>query len=195
MEDLVIRGSGTSRYIKSNVASNITFQEFINKLRAGTLTIDLAGINVDGITQLGTPLNKANLLTDATAALVQAFALSTDPPSTPNEALAALTLRTAKIVTGSYVGTGTWGPSHPTSVSIDFEPKVFMIQYGAYLGILIYGNSSIWVQSGSNWWGLPTTYSSTAKTLSWYYYTTTEGDWSMMQFNMQGYTFNWIAIG
>ena len=33
----------------------------------------------------------------------------------------------AKIVTGSYVGTGTYGESNPNSVTFDFEPKLFCV--------------------------------------------------------------------
>ena len=33
----------------------------------------------------------------------------------------------AKIQTGSYVGTGTYGASNPCSLTFDFEPKLILI--------------------------------------------------------------------
>ena len=70
MTDLVIKGTGNSRYLKS--ISNFltqypTYTDFVAALVAGTLPIDFNGINSAGIQTQGTPLNKANLLKDATA--------------------------------------------------------------------------------------------------------------------------------
>lgn len=69
MKDFVPLGSGDSRYLKS--VSNFktlypTFEAFSNALIEGTLPIDLNGVNPSGVAQMGTPLNKANLLADAT---------------------------------------------------------------------------------------------------------------------------------
>lgn len=69
----------------------------------------------------GTPINKATLLTDATATLLE---LTGNP--TVNAALAKLGER-AKIAVGYYVGTGTWGQSNPTRITFDFDPKVVII--------------------------------------------------------------------
>lgn len=70
MQDLVIKGTGNSRYLKS--ISNFltqypTYADFVSALVAGTLPIDLNGINSAGVTTIGTPLNKNNLLKDSTA--------------------------------------------------------------------------------------------------------------------------------
>ena len=70
MTDLVIKGTGNSRYLKS--VSNFltlypTYADFVSALVAGTLPVDFNGINSAGIQTQGTPLNKANLLKDATA--------------------------------------------------------------------------------------------------------------------------------
>lgn len=72
MTDGVIKGTGNSRYLKS--VSNFktlypTYDDFAAALVAGTLPIDLKGINSSGWSTQGTPLTKANLLTDSTAAL------------------------------------------------------------------------------------------------------------------------------
>lgn len=70
MEDGIIKGTGNSRYMKS-VADFLTrypnYEAFAQALMTGTLPFDLNGINPEGWTQQGTPLNKANLLTDLTA--------------------------------------------------------------------------------------------------------------------------------
>lgn len=67
MTDQIIKGTGNSRYLKSSIASDTTWESALSQLRAGTFPIDLNGINADGIQQQGTPLNKANLLSDETA--------------------------------------------------------------------------------------------------------------------------------
>ena len=84
-------------------------------------------VRADSPTQEGTPLNKDSLLKDATAAL-----LGGDSSMLPDEALVILkTLvdnaqtsadEKAKIQTGSYVGTGTYGTANPCSLTFDFEP-------------------------------------------------------------------------
>ncbi len=73
MIDGIINENGNSRYLRS-VANLLTlyptYEDFAAALVAGTLPIDLAGINEDGWATLGTALNKANLMSDATAALL-----------------------------------------------------------------------------------------------------------------------------
>ena len=67
MKDLIPKGTGDSRTLKSNISANTTFTEFLSMLRSGTLPIDIGAINAGGVQQMGTPLNKENLLTDETA--------------------------------------------------------------------------------------------------------------------------------
>ena len=54
---------------------------------AGIFPVDFNGINKDGWTQLGTPLNKANLLSDT---VISTLGLSTGANSTPNDAFNVL---------------------------------------------------------------------------------------------------------
>lgn len=72
MTDMVINGTGNSRFLKS-VANFMTlyptYEDFAQALIAGTLPIDLNGINPTGVQTTGTKLNKASLLKDDTAAL------------------------------------------------------------------------------------------------------------------------------
>nr|WP_326184282.1 hypothetical protein [uncultured Oscillibacter sp.] len=69
MKDSVIKGTGNSRYLKS-IADFLTqyptYQDFAAALAAGTLPIDLNGINPEGFHQVGDALDKENLLQDET---------------------------------------------------------------------------------------------------------------------------------
>lgn len=88
MQDGVIKGTGNSRYLKSIAAfltQYPTYEAFAAALAAGTLPIDLNGINETGWETLGTALNKANLLQDATAAL---YGLGSD--AVPDDVLSYL---------------------------------------------------------------------------------------------------------
>lgn len=84
MKDMIPKGTGNSRYLRS--VSNFkaiypTYDDFVNALVAGNLPVDFNGINEAGIQQVGTSLNKANLLTDEVARQV---GLRTADP-TPND--------------------------------------------------------------------------------------------------------------
>lgn len=88
MNDALIKGTGNSRYLKSVenfLALYPTYESFAEAMAAGTLPVDFNGINSLGWNQLGTALNKANLLSDAVAALF----VDSDV-SVPNDAFAAL---------------------------------------------------------------------------------------------------------
>lgn len=76
MIDSVLKGTGNSRFLKSAVPAGTSWADALAMLQAGTFPIDFNGINTEGFQQVGTPLNKANLLKDATAAQIDL------PPST-----------------------------------------------------------------------------------------------------------------
>lgn len=93
MQDAIALGTGNSRYLKSVsgfLSLYPTYEAFVEALVAGTLPIDLNGVNADGWAQQGTPLDKASLLTDATAALVD---LGSE--ATVNDVLAVLANKAA----------------------------------------------------------------------------------------------------
>lgn len=133
MKDMIPKGTGNSRFLRS--VSNFktiypTYDDFVNALMAGDLPVDFNGINEAGIQQVGTSLNKANLLTDETATALGLT--STDP--TVNEAFGRLNQHLTdveadgvKIEVGSYVGTNKYGESNPNSLTFSFVPKLFMI--------------------------------------------------------------------
>lgn len=74
MQDTVIKGNGRSRIIKGPADMPATYEEWRAQVMAGTAQLDVS-VNPDttesgGISKLGTPLDKANLLTDETATLL-----------------------------------------------------------------------------------------------------------------------------
>ena len=103
-------------------------------------TFDL--VRADQPTQEGTPLNKASLLKDATAALygLPNTAVPDDVLSkikTLIDSANANANTKARIATGSYTGTGTYGSNNPNSLTFEFEPKLVFI-----------GPTTEYVQSG-----------------------------------------------
>ena len=82
MKDMVPKGTGNSRYLKS--VSNFmtlypTYADFVAALVAGTLPVDFNGINSAGCNEVGTPLNKESLLTDATLAKLGVDIVGAEP--------------------------------------------------------------------------------------------------------------------
>ena len=113
MQDGIIKGTGNSRYLKS-IADFLTqyptYNDFAAALAAGTLPIDLNGINETGWDQLGTALNKANLLSDETAE-----ALGLPNTAVPDEAISEC----IAIQYGTYLGTGTLiDQSNPIEINL-----------------------------------------------------------------------------
>jgi hypothetical protein len=86
MIDSVLKGTGNSRFLKSAVPAGTSWADALAMLQAGTFPIDFNGINAEGFQQVGTPLNKANLLKDATAAQI-----GLPPSTTPDGMFQALT--------------------------------------------------------------------------------------------------------
>lgn len=138
MTDGIIKGTGNSRYLKS-VANALTLypthESLMEALAAGTLPIDLNGINPAGWTTQGMALNKANLLTDA---LCNALGIST--ASTPTQAMEKLRQMTSNATVGvnksltyeigSYVGTTTNFDNTKNStitINLSVEPVLFFI--------------------------------------------------------------------
>ena len=68
MENLVPLGTGNSRLMKSNIPASTTLAQLIQMLNNGTFPYDIGPLNLAGISQQGTPLNKATLFSDQTMA-------------------------------------------------------------------------------------------------------------------------------
>ena len=164
----------------------------------------------DQPTQAGTQLNKNSLLKDDTAAL---YGLGSD--AVPDDVLAMLKPLVdsaqnsadarAKIQAGSYVGTGTYGESHPNSLTFDFEPVMMAFfaadgtlsqgryQYYDYPHIATLQSLTTNYQPGCffNYGGslFLVKKSSDGKTIYWY------TDSAIFQLNESGKTYKYIAIG
>ncbi len=82
MKNTVIKGDGTSRKIKAPSDMPTTFGDWRAQLLAGSATFDIA-LNADGCETVGTPLSKANLLSDTTETALE---LTSEEP-TVDEAL------------------------------------------------------------------------------------------------------------
>lgn len=115
MIDSVLKGTGNSRFLKSAVPAGTSWADALAMLQAGTFPIDFNGINTEGFQQVGTPLNKANLLKDATAAQI-----GLPPSTTPDgmfQALAALAGVTYVMVVGGVIVTATRGEETKTATA------------------------------------------------------------------------------
>lgn len=156
--------------------------------------------------QEGTKLNKANLLTDETVAKIWPNASERPADPTPNEALAALASAIAsgaKIQTGSYVGTGTYGQANPCSLTFDFVPEYWSI-YALGMGeafsdslqnFFPFGATrNIRLQSTQGGSTISNSVTYNEKTVTWY--DTTFGQTSPSgQLNNEGWTYYYMAIG
>ena len=172
MQNGIIKGTGNSRYLKS--ISNFltqypTYQDFVAALVAGTLPIDLNGINETGWDQLGTALNKANLLSDDTVLLYGDSVKTKAMPDTVFNLLSKSVLHNGSVfynvndeqiniaeyvhVVGSYSGRGASTSSTPVYQLIDlgFQPiavlvipvnYVWTLENGYYAGFTIQGRST-----------------------------------------------------
>lgn len=157
MQDQIIKGTGNSRFLKSSIPENITFEQFVSLLRAGIFPVDFNGLNDAGIEQLGTPINKTTLLKNST---VTKLGLTGNDFTdvTVDDALAELSLfaqlkagevsgsttdvniysRSLNmefpmpyVISGTYVGTGTAGSANPTVINYGGEitPKAIIVQH------------------------------------------------------------------
>ena len=100
----------------------------------------------------------------------------------------------AKIQTGSYVGTGTYGANNPCSLTFDFEPKLFIIsQKFKSSGTT---NFSIWMIAyyGINYGLIGNGYSAhvniSSNAITYY-----DSDNAKNQYNDTLYEYNYIVIG
>lgn len=115
----------------------------------------------------------------------------------------------AKIQTGSYVGTGTYGADNPCSLTFDFEPKVVFIQSsvrvldssvenGLLCTIPIYRITYTNYLSYAYYLGYSTDsfkygyYNTSNKTLYWY---VGGNNYASTQMNYKDVNYQWVAIG
>ena len=176
MTDGIIKGTGNSRLLKGppNFGQLYpTWESFCSAMAAGTVPIDLNGINELGWQTLATALNKANLLSDATAAILGLAGTATvndalnsafstlvtttntantakstadTAKSTANEALEKANLASnISIVSGAYTGNG----EETRKITLSFTPMAVIIANSGVSdlvgGIAVSGRNSVGV--------------------------------------------------
>ena len=161
-------------------------------------TYDLT--RADSPTQEGTPLNKASLLKDSTAAL---FGLGADavPDDVFNNLLGQLGDK-ARIATGSYTGTGTYGSSNPNSITLSFVPKLVIVFGWCYIAAMspttsTYNNKEIadfCVEPNAGWavYGDNPQTKIDGTTVYWY---GSAAQNAHQQGNYKGYKYQYFAFG
>lgn len=136
MQDLVALGTGNSRLMKSNISPSTNLSELISMLNNGTFPYDIGPLNAAGISQQGTALNKANLLSDETAA-----ALGLPSTAVPDDAFMVaskvLQAGNCKIVYGSYTGNGDYSSDHKNSLTFSGQPLFVVVMANNQSAILI----------------------------------------------------------
>lgn len=157
MKDGVPKQTGNSRYLKSAIAEDITFEQFRDLLRNGTLPVDLNKINSAGWAELGTPLNKASLMSGT---VESQYGLSaTNTPSdvfvkikslinTVNSNISSLTSSKIEIVVGTYTGDGKPSANAERQINLGFKPKAVLVSQGEGTGST--GNAAGLFHGGSD---------------------------------------------
>jgi hypothetical protein len=113
-------------------------------------------------------------------------------PERVAQAIAALASGGAQIATGSYTGTGTYGSSSPTAITVGFQPKLVIIRstkadYNVHTMILVHGSTrSLPISLRENKY---CTVTFTATGASWY------SSGAYYQMNESGSTYYYVAIG
>jgi len=101
-----------------------------------------------------------------------------------------------KIQTGTYTGTGEFGPEHPTSLTFDFEPRLLIVRpYDLNMWELSAGNLLLWVSGvGEDTIDNRDTtrhFTLNGNTLSWY----VDGVYASSAWQMSAGTYYYVAIG
>ena len=95
-----------------------------------------------------------------------------------------------KIATGSYTGTGTYGVSHPNSLTFEFAPKFVLVNEDSQYGLIAIKDCAA-ALAAVNTMQQRVTWEN--KTVSWYCTGTNQS--AFTQYNAAGTTYNYIAIG
>ena len=136
---------------------------------------------------------KQQVLTNATKTL---YGLGSS--AIPDDVFSWIAQETSRIATGSYVGTGTYGPDNKNSLTFSFNPKFVAIWPDGvasplYVFVVDKSNYTIISSSGSV---RQQNCSFAGKTLTWW-----SGDGSygtgdeITQANKSGVTYNYVAFG
>lgn len=171
-------------------------------------------VRADDPTQAGTPLNKASLLKDATAALFgktnaavpddilnllskSVLAQTVGEDTTLTDVLGSKLTVGGQIESGSYVGTGTYEQANPNTLTFSFVPYMVVILTNSagtfYPGVVFVKGQTLsdgigYNEHMSNNYALSVSW--VGKTVSWYS-NSTPGK----QLNSEGTSYYYFAIG
>ena len=145
----------------------------------------------DNPAEQGTPFATATMLTDETAALY-----GKDGNAVPNDIFSILSVR-AKITTGTYTGTGTYGADNPNQLTIGENAKMVIVMDASANSL--YAFNGTWIVGG-NWMHVESTSGNTSGNnfcnatyqdgvLSWY-----DADYARDQLNISGMTYAYIVV-
>lgn len=125
MNDLIPLGTGNSRFMKSGISPNTTYQQLLTMLINGTFPFDFNGINPAGVSQMGSAYSVANVLP-------KDVCTELDIPNTsePKDAFSALN---NIVQTKSSVGYGSYVGTLNTTFQLVFPqaPKLIFVYGGA----------------------------------------------------------------
>ncbi len=210
MQDTTLKNTGNSRTLASVpnfLTLYPTYEAFGKALVNRELPIDIGPLNPAGVDTMGTMLDTAALLKDTTAALygLDETAVPDDVLAKIQPLIAALQGGKANVAIGTYVGTGTYGPSNKSSLTFPFSPKCVMIldrdgnlktlstaikpSNGFCFGNVLlnqYNNPAMGVATIDTTWETYTLY---------WWTTTTKTNAQVQQSNGSGTTYTYIAIG
>ena len=103
------------------------------------------------------------------------------------------------VVSGSYTGTGEYGAGHPNQLTFDFVPLVIFLDISrrhSYNSIpehyILHRACTSFVAPGTTNGSNTLTWTETS--VSWYY-TSTDEDGPQRQFNQNGVTYHYLALG
>ena len=172
----------------------------------------------DNPVQVGTSLNKGNLLSDTVAAAIQS--LSGFLPNVPSEALGllntvlgntvSLTNTKARVVHGQYTGTGTWGSTAPNTLTAPFDIYfMFVVPHGGIINPGLAWDAGIEWMMGIVGTGSFKTVGNTdsgstrvetfiwnGHSVSWYFgYNADGGGSDYAQFNGSGTVYDYVLLG
>ena len=111
----------------------------------------------------------------------------------------------AKIQTGSYIGTGTYGSNNPNTLTFDFEPKLLIVAgtVNGHSTNQVYGVTVIYIEGQNEYGFLVQTNAGyvngnvyrDGNTISWYNTDSSSQYSPGLQFNISGETYSYIAFG
>lgn len=155
-------------------------------------TYDLS--RADEPSETGTPLNKATLLKDTTAAL---FDLGT--AALPDDALSYIGRTRLLVESGTYLGSGTSGSNNPCTLTFGFKPEIIFVCSSSQASAGAVGNKFFAINgqtkaevksyTSGDTGLLSITLQWNGNTVSWY------GSSTGAQLNLSMYTYRYLALG